>query len=159
MVARHFETSQPLSVTAAIAGSGRPKASSVPAPLSQKAAQAAAAASRMARPGRGSAQRASRQVDRQQHGGDRDGAAGPRHHPPQSEDFGREAGIAFRQQDRPDRNGRQRGQQVGPEAGWHLLALQRDRARRLEEAVERGDAAERLRRAAGAGPVRVRRLD
>ena len=83
-----------------MAGTGRPKASSVPAPLSQKAAQAAAAASRMARARTGiratrepsappvaAGQR--RQVDRQQHGGDRDGAASPRHHPPQSEDFGR----------------------------------------------------------------------
>ena len=62
---------------------------------------------------------------------------GERHHPPQSEDFGRETGIAFRQQDRPDRSGRQCGQRVGPEARWHLLALQRDRARQLEEAVHR----------------------
>ena len=59
-----------------------------------------------------------RQVDRQQHGGDGDGAAGPRHHPPQSEDFGREAGIAFRQQDRPDRNGRTAGS-----AGWSRSRL------------------------------------
>ena len=48
---------------------------------------------------------------------------------------GGEAGIAFRQQDRPDYRGRQR---VGPEAGRHLLALQRDRARRLKEALDSG---------------------
>ena len=49
---------------------------------------------------------------------------------------GGEAGIAFRQQDRPDHRGRR--QRVGPEAGRHLLALQRDHARRLEEAVDSG---------------------
>ena len=51
---------------------------------------------------------------------------------------GGDAVIAFRQQDRPDRRGRQRGQRGGPEAGRHLLALQRDHVRRLDKTVDGG---------------------
>ena len=49
------------------------------------------------------AARQGRQVDGQQHGRDRDGAAGEGHHAAQSQDLGGEGGIALGEQDRPDR--------------------------------------------------------
>ena len=67
----------------------REDAASVPRSLSQNAARAPAAASRAR--------------------GDRDGATGPWHHPPQGQDLGGQRCVAFRQQDCSQRGRGERG--------------------------------------------------